>query len=198
MIKGIIFSFDNVLLDSRYLQKKSFQSALREYGYFWTPEMEKDFENRRSPNRLDYMISTRQVRKEDVDMIEYAIASHQDDMMSECKISESMKDVFKSLKERGIKLAIASDSNRARIINFLKWTRLNEFFDFVTTSDGKFKPDPDVYSRTLQKMELDPSQVLVFEGSQTGIGAAYSAGIKSCRMVTARSLENHLFEATKR
>lgn len=201
-MKGLIFSFDNVLCDSKGLRRRAFQNALKEHGYYWTPDMERAYEKRDSGSRLDYLIESRQIKKEDVDLVEWAIDSFTTDMMSEAKFSERAFEILENMKKRGVKIAIASNASRPTIISFLKWTRLNEVVDYVTVTgdDGLNKPNASVYTRTLQKMALNPQDVIVFEGTYFGSVAAKLAGIENIREVSARSLEpalEHLEKAFK-
>lgn len=201
-MKGLIFSFDNVLCDSKGLRRRAFQNALKEHGYYWTPDMERAYEKRDSGSRLDYLIESRQIKKEDVDLVEWAIDSFTTDMMSEAKFSERAFEILENMKKRGVKIAIASNASRPTIISFLKWTRLNEVVDYVTVTgdDGLNKPNASVYTRTLQKMALSPQDVIVFEGTYFGSVAAKLAGIENIREVSARSLEpalEHLEKAFK-
>lgn len=201
-MKGLIFSFDNVLCDSKGLRRRAFQNALKEHGYYWTPDMERAYEKRDSGSRLDYLIESRQIKKEDVDLVEWAIDSFTTDMMSEAKFSERAFEILENMKKRGVKIAITSNASRPTIINFLKWTRLNEVVDYVTVTgdDGLNKPNASVYTRTLQKMALSPQDVIVFEGTYFGSVAAKLAGIENIREVSARSLEpalEHLEKAFK-
>jgi len=190
-MKGLIFSFDNVLCDSRGLRRRAFQNALKEHGYYWSPDMEKAYEKRSVGSRLDYLIETRQIKKEDIDLVEWAIDSFTTDMMSEAKFSERAFEILENMKKKGMKIAVASNASRRTIISFLKWTRLNEVVDYVTVTgdDGLDKPDSSVYTRTLQKMGLSPQEVVAFEGTYEGSTAAKLAGIESIREVSARSLE---------
>lgn len=201
-MKGLIFSFDNVLCDSKGLRRRAFQNALKEHGYYWTPDMERAYEKKDSGSRLDYLIESRQIKKEDVDLVEWAIDSFTTDMMSEAKFSERAFEILENMKKRGVKIAIASNASRPTIISFLKWTRLNEVVDYVTVTgdDGLNKPNASVYTRTLQKMALNPQDVIVFEGTYFGSVAAKLAGIENIREVSARSLEpalEHLEKAFK-
>lgn len=198
-MKGLIFSFDNVLCDSKGIRRRAFQNALKENGYYWTPDMERAYERRDSGSRLDYLIETRQIKREDVDLVEYAANAFTSDMMSECNFSNRSFEILENLKKKGIKIGIASNASRSVIISFLKCTRLNEIVDFVTTTedDGVDKPNASVYLRTLQKMNLSPNDVVVFEGTYFGAVAAKTAGIEIIREVSARSLEPAL-EYTER
>jgi putative hydrolase of the HAD superfamily len=198
-MKGLIFSFDNVLCDSKGIRRRAFQNALKEHGYYWTADMERSYDKRDSGTRLDHLIESRQIKKEDIDLVEYATNAFTTDMMSECSFSNRSFEILENLKQKGVKIAIASNASRSIILSFLKCTRLNELVDFVTTSedDGANKPDSSVYSRTLQKMKLSPSEVVVFEGTYLGAVSARAAGIEMIREVSARSLEPAL-EYTER
>ncbi len=198
-MKGLIFSFDNVLCDSKGIRRRAFQNALKENGYYWTPDMERAYEKRDSGSRLDYLIESRQIKKEDVDLVEYSANAFTTDLMSECSFSDRSFEILENLKQKGVKIAVASNASRSVILSFLKWTRLNEIVDFVTTTedDGADKPDASVYVRTLQKMKLSPNEVIVFEGTYFGSVSAKLAGIENVREVSARSLEPAL-EHTER
>lgn len=195
-MKGIIFSFDNVLCETNYLHKKALYGALKEHGYYWSNEMEKGYEkvdDSPTRSRLNYLINSKQIRQEDAELVEYTTLSLASDMIAECKFSEKVFEQLENLKHRGIQIAVASNCHRNTVINFLKWTRLNELVDFVTTVDnGDFKPDPSVYIRTLQKMKLDPKLVTVFEGTYYGTVAAKLAGIENVRETSNRNLESSL------
>jgi len=192
-MKGLIFSFDNVLFDSKGLRRRAFQNALKEHGYYWTPDMERAYEKRDSGSRLDYMIETRRIKKDDINLVRRTVDNITADMMSEVKFSERAFEILENMKKCGIKIAIVSNSSRPPIISFLKWTRLNEVVDFVTASESedyeRNKSNADVYTKTLQKMSLDPQDVVAFEGTYFGSVAAKLAGIENIREVSDHSLE---------
>lgn len=198
-MKGLIFSFDNVLCDSRGVRRRAFQNALKENGYYWTTEMERSYDRRDRGSRLDHMIENKQIKKEDIDIVEVATNSFTVDLMSECSFSPRSFEILENLKKKGVKIAVASGASRAVILSFLKNTRLNELVDFVTTTgdDGVDKPNASVYIRTLQKMKLPPNEVVVFEGTYFGSVSAKTAGIEMIREVSSRSLESAL-EYTER
>ena len=54
-----------------------------------------------------------------------------------------------------------------------------QYFDVIITGeDVKFgKPNPEVYLKALEKLNIKNDQAIVFEDSEVGCLAAYDAGI---------------------
>jgi beta-phosphoglucomutase-like phosphatase (HAD superfamily) len=59
------------------------------------------------------------------------------------------------------------------------------------------KPDPAIYNLASEQLGLDPSQCLVVEDSQIGLGAALSAGMH-CVITTSAYTENEDFTGAAR
>ena len=87
--------------------------------------------------------------------------------------------VMKELRQRDIKVAVASSSRNAPTI--LKRIGLQDFFD--ATADGNnisnSKPDPEVFQLAAERLGLAPEVCLVVEDADAGIEAAKRAGMKA-------------------
>ena len=93
------------------------------------------------------------------------------------------------VKELGIKVAIGSSSRNAiRIID-----KLDLVLEFHAIVDGGMtphsKPEPDIFLLAAEKLQIDPSECLVFEDSQAGLTAAKKANIKSVYYGTEKGLK---------
>ena len=99
--------------------------------------------------------------------------------MSAKDLSEEVKMTLKELRNRGVKLAIGSSSKNAGFI--LERIGLDGFFDAV--SDGNniqhSKPDPEVFIKAAQYLELKAGRCLVVEDAEAGIWAAEAGGMDS-------------------
>lgn len=187
-MKALVLSFENVLCDSHGIKRRAFHAALKENGYFWPLGAEKECE-RRSTSRLDYALESRIIRREDVDLIEYALSSHEHDMLGEFDLSHRAAETIRRLNEKGVKIAIVSEScAKPVVIQFLKRNDLDDFVDFVTT---KTDPDP-AYPKTLKKLGLPTDQIVVFDGSEQGQTAAKNAGYEFVKEVSNRNLDQFL------
>lgn len=99
--------------------------------------------------------------------------------MQESDFSEEVKNTLLTLKKEGYKLAIGSSSKNAKFI----LTRLGAINLFDAISDGtnitKTKPDPEVFLKAAEMLELNPSDCIVMEDAKSGIEAAKAGGMDS-------------------
>ena len=84
------------------------------------------------------------------------------------------------LKEKGYRMALATSSPRDKVEQSIGECGLTDYFAAMLTRDDveNCKPDPEIYQKALQKLDLPPEQCLVVEDSSIGIAAAKAAGIK--------------------
>ena len=94
-------------------------------------------------------------------------------------ILPGVKDFLNELKEAGYKLAIGSSSKNAGTI--LEKIGYNEFFDAIIdgTKITNSKPDPEVFIKAAEEMNIKPENCVVFEDAHAGIEAARKANMKS-------------------
>lgn len=86
-------------------------------------------------------------------------------------------EVIKNLKQRGYKLALCTVNERKCVDDFLS-CGFEGLFDFIICYDDgvKMKPDPDVYLKTINALNLNPDEVIIVEDSTNGIKAGKKAG----------------------
>jgi beta-phosphoglucomutase len=82
------------------------------------------------------------------------------------------------LRSNGILIALGSASKNAPLI--LDRIHLAEKFDVVVdgNSVSKAKPDPEVFLRCAEMLNVAPGECVVFEDAQAGIDAALNGGMK--------------------
>lgn len=85
------------------------------------------------------------------------------------------------LKNRKIKIALASAGDRNRNIKVLYDCKLYGYFDVVLgAEDVKHnKPDPEMYIKAVEQLNLSSEECLVIEDSFNGIMAAKEANIET-------------------
>ena len=61
-----------------------------------------------------------------------------------------------------------------------------EYLDFFLSNQDvkKAKPDPEIYSTAIQRLNLAPNEVLVVEDNRNGIQAATAAGANVMKVET--------------
>ncbi len=95
------------------------------------------------------------------------------------ELSPDVKRTLDRLRERGLLLAIGSSSRNTPFI--LRQLGLADFFDAV--SDGNnitnSKPDPEVFLKAAQMLNLEPKDCLVVEDAIAGAEAAHRGGMQA-------------------
>ena len=83
------------------------------------------------------------------------------------------------LKEDGKKIALASSTRRQTVTNQLKDAGILDFFDKVICGDmvEHSKPQPDIYLKACQLLDVEPGNAAAIEDSPNGIRSAYAAGM---------------------
>lgn len=92
-------------------------------------------------------------------------------------LSEEVKNTLDALRANGILLAIGSSSKNARFI--LKRLGIEDYFDGI--SDGnhitRSKPDPEVFLKASEYIQVAPKDCLVVEDAKAGVEAAIGGGM---------------------
>ena len=78
-----------------------------------------------------------------------------------------------------VPLAICSGAARAEIEPVIVSAGIAGCFRTVVSSDDVVhgKPDPEGYVKTLELLEADPAQAIVFEDTEAGVASARAAGV---------------------
>lgn len=95
-------------------------------------------------------------------------------------LMEGFTDLLATIRDRGVKTAIASSSFRHWIRLMLDRFDLAEHFEVVVSAediDGRSKPAPDIYLHAAHELGVAPERCVVVEDSGHGIEAANAAAM---------------------
>ena len=111
-----------------------------------------------------------------------------------------IRRVISDAQDAGWKLAVASTSAEASVHAILEYAVGKERadrFDVFLAGDcvPKKKPAPDIYLLALEKLGVDPAEVLVVEDSRNGLEAAYAAGLRCLVTVNGYTEKEDFSEA---
>lgn len=99
--------------------------------------------------------------------------------MSPADLAPEVKETLDALRSKGLKLGIGSSSKNTKFI--LSQIGLGDYFDKISdgTNITRSKPDPEVFLKAAEYLELPPETCLVVEDAKAGIEAATAAGMDS-------------------
>ena len=105
---------------------------------------------------------------------------------------DGVVDFMKELREKGVKLAIVTSSNDAKMANaYREHPELKTMVDFIVTADRvtHSKPHPECFLIGAEMLGVERDNCIVFEDSFHGIEAGNRAGMKVIGLATTNSAE---------
>lgn len=95
------------------------------------------------------------------------------------------------LKNAGVKMAMATSATDEDINFILDHVLIRDDFNAIVNSSmvGKPKPNPDIFLKAAETLNMLPANCVVFEDSIAGIKAANSAGMKVVGITTGHTAD---------
>ncbi len=185
-IKGIIFDFNGTL----FQDSKLHEDAWREYSArlrgtpFTDEEMHKYMFGRSNEEIITYAIGRKPTHEECLKWANEKEALYREMVLAKPEnihLVEGAEEFFDFVCENKIPHTIATGSEKTNVDFFIKTFNLEKWFDVdkIVYDDYKIagKPDPAIYLKALEILDLNPAETLVFEDSYSGITAANNAKI---------------------
>ena len=179
-LKGFIFDFDGVVVDTETYHYRSWLAAAEESGCYLDPIEYLPLKSTGNTIIARYILehSGKAVTEEAAQTIYTAkerIFREIITDLSEKDILPGIPEFLNFLRSRGVKLAVASSSHAS--CELAARFGLDKFFHVLI--DGKTplprKPQPDTFLLAAEKLGVDPGDCIVFEDSLAGIGGAVNA-----------------------
>lgn len=87
--------------------------------------------------------------------------------------------VYEIKEEKGLKIALTTNSPKDMSIQILEKVGADKIFDFMVFGDEvkRKKPHPEMYKKALKALKIKSKEAVVFEDSVAGVTAAKAAGI---------------------
>ncbi|MBC2179111.1 beta-phosphoglucomutase [Listeria booriae] len=185
-LEGIIFDLDGVITDTAEFHYLAWKKLADKFGI----EIDRDFnETLKGVSRTDSLerILAYGGRSADFDAKEKAeMAEWKNDVYKEMIKAIQPSDILpgiasflKELKEAGIRTAIASASKNAEMI--LRSLGIRDQFDYVVDAAKitKSKPDPEVFLKALELLELSADVCIGVEDAASGVNAIKDAKMRA-------------------
>ena len=90
-----------------------------------------------------------------------------------------VKETLQYLKEKGIKIGLATSTKRERATKYLVDHEIDGYFDELVFGDmvQNGKPAPDIYLKACEQLGVAPEEAVAVEDSINGIVSAGTAGL---------------------
>lgn len=184
-IKGVIFDFNGTMFFDEAFQKQSWITFLENKTGRSISEVEfqEYVHGRNAEDTLCYFLN-RKLSREEVAVLEEEKEVVYRRLCMECpeafRLAEGLPRFLDQLIQREIPITIATASGWNNVRFFFEQLHLDQWFDIhkVVYNDGTIpgKPEPDIYRKAAENINVDIENCMVFEDAKSGIEAAKRAG----------------------
>lgn len=179
MLRGAVFDFDGVIVDSHPLHVRAWKHFLDSVGKTVTEEqLLFALDGRKRDDILRHFMGELEADQ----IIEYGLRKEQFFRKEAVHVrtADGLLNFLEDLQSEQLALAIASSGGKSRIYFLLDRLGLRKFFRAVVTGDEveQGKPHPAVFLMAAHRLGVDPTEVMAFEDAVSGVQAARSAGMK--------------------
>ncbi len=180
MIKGLVFDFDGLIVDTETPEYHAWVETYRQFGAELTLEEWSQCIGS-APPIFDVVATLKQKssRVFDGEALKDKVKQSVHQQILNQPVLSGVIERLMEAQEMGIPAMVASSSPHAWVDSHLERLDLRRYFSGVVCRDdvNRAKPYPDLYLLAADRMGILPEQALAFEDSPNGIQAAVAAGI---------------------
>ncbi|KLT15391.1 HAD family hydrolase [Neobacillus vireti] len=178
-MKAVIFDFDGTIIDTESIWFEVYQEILKETYQMELPLEEFAKSIGTTDEQFFQYIENQTGKKIDQQDLEKLATERFLAKKGILAVREGVKEKLSEAKVLGYKIGLASSSSREWVEGFLRQFDLWDYFSVIKTKEDvvNVKPDPALYIKTLEALQVEPEEALAIEDSLNGALAAIEAGI---------------------
>lgn len=193
-VESVIFDMDGVLFDTESIYLKVWKNVFRKYGYKMTKDIYSQViatgrENVKKVFLREFgedLPIEKMYKEKDIALKE--------EIEKQVYIKKGAIEILTHLKNKNYKVALATSSDRERMNKQLEKASIRKYFDEIVCRDEveKTKPNPEIYLKVANKLNVNPKNCLVIEDSLAGVKAAYKANMKVLHVEDLKKADNEI------
>lgn len=180
MIRGLIFDFDGLMLDTEGPDYQSWQETFQTHGRHLPFETWSAYIGG-SAHAFDVYVHLEAALGRPVNRAAIRTVRRQRyaELVAAQEILPGVGDYIDAARRLGLKLGVASSSSREWVAGHLGRLGLDAHFDAIRCADdvARVKPHPDLYLAALAALDLHSHEAIALEDSPNGARAAKAAGL---------------------
>ena len=192
---GIIFDWDGVIIDSHDQHELSWKKLADENN----KELPNNFFKETFGMRNEFIIPNYfadWIGDEGEDKIKN-LADRKEEIYRRIIIDSGINPLpgvnklLESLKDKNIPCSIGSSTPTKNIETVIELIGLSNHFNAITAAEdvSKGKPDPEVFLKAAEKINIDPDNCIVIEDAHVGIDAGLAANMNVVAVATTHQLD---------
>lgn len=180
MIRGLVFDFDGLMVDTESPAYESWQEIYREYGCElplsrWAAVLGG------SGREFDPCVYLQERIGQSLDCEAIGARRWQRklELVATQPLLPGVAEYISAGRRLGLQLGVASSSSRKWVVGHLDRLGVSECFDAIICADDvtHVKPDPEIYQSALATLDLRPDEAIAIEDAPNGLLSAKRAGL---------------------
>ncbi len=181
-IKGFVFDLDGVITDTSVFHSQAWHQVADKVGAPWSKELEDGLKGISRMDSLEMILKAGNVSNKYTDEEKVDLATEKNtnylklvDQMTPDNILPGIKEFLDDLKSNGYLISLASASKNAPKV--LSKLQLADYFPEIVDpkSLSKGKPDPEIYLKGAELINLNPEQCIGVEDAAAGVESINAA-----------------------
>jgi beta-phosphoglucomutase len=181
-IQACLFDLDGVIVDTAKYHFLAWKQLAAELKIDFTEENNELLKGVSRVRSLEIILETGGKTLTDGQKVFYAGKKNEEYLrfiskMKDDELLPGAKEFIEELKRIGVLVALGSASKNARLI--LQQLKIEGLFDAIIDGNEvtKAKPDPEVFLKGAEALQIKPENCVVFEDALAGVEAAKNAGM---------------------
>jgi HAD superfamily hydrolase (TIGR01509 family) len=180
MIRALIFDFDGLIVDTEGPAYQSWLGIFQEFGAE-LPLSKWETWIGGSPLGFDPCgyLESQLGRKVDREALTTRQAKREEELNATQEALPGVREYIADAKRMGLKVGVASSSDRPWVLRHLQRLGLLQEFDCIKAAEDveEVKPKPDLFLAVLSELGVGPQEAIALEDSPHGITSAQAAGL---------------------
>lgn len=192
-IDAVIFDMDGVLIDARDWHFQALNEALSYFGCeIGLQEHLATFDGLPTARKLSILSDRNRIPKHVHGIVE-SVKQERTSRIAAEKCYPQMQHLVAIgwIRNSGIKVGVATNSIRSTSETMLTYAGIMPLIDCLVTNQdvSNAKPNPDIYLETCRRLDVSPSNTLVFEDNKNGVDAARLAGCNVVQVLDPQEVD---------
>ncbi len=179
---AVIFDCDGTLVDNMGVHFQAWTQSLAEQGFgpeIFTEELFYAWAGHPTPSIVKQLNEKYQINI-DLDTLRERRKSLFLANLNQAGLIQPVIEFLYAAKNRGLPIAVASGGSYQAVSKTLIGFDMLDVFDAIVTADDVVngKPNPEVFLKAAEQLDIEPEKCLVFEDAIAGVKAAQAAGMQ--------------------
>lgn len=179
-LRALIFDFDGLILDTESPMRAAWLETFADHGLAVSEEQWASLLGASADPPEAYELLEKHLGLAiDRTAIHDCVMARELELLTTEDVLPGVRELIGEAQAAGLRLAVASSSERVWVRTLLSQHSLIDFFDTIVCAEdvAQTKPSPDLFLKALENLGVAASEAIVFEDSEHGISAAKSASI---------------------